>query len=743
MPMNEPGALPYNPTTTGQSMAPYSGSGMLALGNQLFSSYKRYQADRRWKEQVWLRNLRQFRGIYDNDVIIPKNRSRAYPRLTRAKVVTAVAKLMEMLFPTSDKNWALEPSKNPQIGQDVLNEAIQTVGQLLQQPNADEVLTKAIYDVLAKRTSNMTDLITSQLQNEYVTLVRQVVKSAVTYGTGVLHGPFVRQQTITRPMRNPQTGMYELVPVQQYMPEFQFISIWDFYPDLSANTWDQCDGFFFRRIMNRQGLRQLADRPDFFGDQIKAYLADHPNGNYEPTYFENEIKAMGSQKMPSGSNDKFEVMSYWGIVSGHTLANTGIPAFADMESEVAECNLWLIDNTVIKASLNPYKTKLRPVHIFTYEDDDSSLLGDGIPSIMEDSQRSICAATRMMLDNASATAGPMVEVNIDLLSDPEDGDDDSLHPFKVIRREGTGSNASVPATRSIEVNHHVPTLLQIIEQMKGFADEETSVQLANINSSSINSEAMRTTVGMSMLFGASNTHLRNVVRNFDAFTTGIIRSMVDWNEQFNSSPNITGDHEVVARGSTALIARELQTQALDSLASSLTDDDKLYLNTKRLLIHRLKMHNLPVEDLLNTDANIQSAQDQQAQQAQQQLDLGRQKTLAEVKNLMAAAYANIAKGDAQQIEMATNVFQTIFAQLGALDANGQQGGVSGGDSADSSGQGNSGTQGLSGLPSIPSGNATGSLGAALAGLPGYSGGGAAVPSTVPSARSSRAAPTPA
>ena len=728
-------ALPQQDMTEGMNT-----NGMLALGNMLHSTYKRYQADRRWKEQVWLKNLRQFRGVYDNDVIIPKNRSRAYPRVTRAKVVTAVAKLMEMLFPTSDKNWALKPSENPQIDQDILNDAVQKLDPQLQGDDADEELTKLIYEVLDQRTKNMSGLIESQLREKYVWLVRQVIKSATMYGTGVLHGPFVKANAIQRPTRNLMTGQYELTTVQQYEPNFQFIPIWDFYPDLSAMSWDDCDGYFFRRVMNRAGLRKLADRPDFMGSQIKQYLVDHQNGNYEPTYFENEIKSLGSQKMPSGSNDKFEIMSYWGIVSGHMLKNTGMSQFADMAGEVAECNLWLIDNTVIKVTLNNYLTKLRPVHIFTYEEDDSSLLGDGIPSIMEDSQRSICAATRMMLDNSSATAGPMAEVNIDLLTDPGDSHDDALHAFKVFEREGTGAVAGIPAVRNITIDNHVPTLLEVIKQMKDFADEETSVQLANINSDSINSEAMRTTVGMSMLFGNSNTHLRDVVRNFDSFTASVIESMVQWNMQFNNSPTIMGDHDVVVRGSSALVARELQTQALDALAVGLKDDEKIYINTRNLLSERIRMHNLPLESIMNSEENIRAAQQQQQQQAQEQLDMSRQKTVAEVKQLLANAYASIAKGDTVQVQTAMQSFETIMTQLGMLNADDNQGSVQGNSDQNSGGEGQqSAMGGLPGVSAVSAGQVGGNFGD-VAGLPGFSALGGAVPNGVQSAISYRTAP---
>ena len=52
--------------------------------NALFGTYKN---DRRVIEEQWLRNLRQFRGIYDPEIEgrIGADQSKAYPKVTRTK----------------------------------------------------------------------------------------------------------------------------------------------------------------------------------------------------------------------------------------------------------------------------------------------------------------------------------------------------------------------------------------------------------------------------------------------------------------------------------------------------------------------------------------------------------------------------------------------------------------------------------------------------------------------------------
>src|SRR5258706_15953964 len=92
---------------------------MNKLGTNLFSKFGLYQKDRRETEMQWLRNLRQFRGIYDPEIErrIPPDQSKAYPKITRTKVVGTVARLMEMLFPQTEKNWGAISSPLPDLSE--------------------------------------------------------------------------------------------------------------------------------------------------------------------------------------------------------------------------------------------------------------------------------------------------------------------------------------------------------------------------------------------------------------------------------------------------------------------------------------------------------------------------------------------------------------------------------------------------------------------------------------------------
>ena len=107
-----------NPTDFDQPETPESLSD--ALGTKIRGIFATAERERRDYEDQWLCDLRQFKGIYDDEVLkaISNGRSKAFIRLTRAKVKAMDARLMDIQFPAgSQKNYRLEATPVPTIDQ--------------------------------------------------------------------------------------------------------------------------------------------------------------------------------------------------------------------------------------------------------------------------------------------------------------------------------------------------------------------------------------------------------------------------------------------------------------------------------------------------------------------------------------------------------------------------------------------------------------------------------------------------
>jgi hypothetical protein len=143
----------------------------------------------------------------------------------------------------------------------------------------------------------------------------------------------------------------------------------------------------------------------------------------------------------------------------------------------------------------------------------------------------------------------------------------------------------------------------------------------------------------------------------------VFSALVAWNKKYDANPDRDGDHNIIARGSTSLIAKEVLASSLAEFKASLTPDELPHIKVRELLKERAKANDIPVDDLMEDEeaANetIQrNAQQQQATQ-QAQMDL----VAAQVKEVLTQALANEAKASADQASVGTTVLQTLIAAI--------------------------------------------------------------------------------
>lgn len=622
--------------------APSTGTaeGKASLGKWLSEQYSQYKSDRRPAEQQWMLNLNQFLGKYDPSLAknMDENTSRAYPKITRTKCISMKARLMALLFPAGEKNWGIEASSVPTLEPDLLISMLNAwrAEHPQQQPtqaDLDLMVQKAAQDS-ADRLERVID---DQLKDvdpygacDYETLVGRVVHSGVLYGPGVVKGPMTIIETTSR-YEFDAAGVPQLVTQDTYRPYLEFVSCWDYYPDMSASTFDQMQGEFQRHVYSKHQARLLADRSDFDGDTINRYIDTHPEGNYTKSSFEGELEALGGQNansVPKGA--KYEFIEYWGSNSADTLRGAGLDLPADVKGDV-RFMAWAIDNVIVKLAINPFPEGTNIYHRFIFEEDEVNLLGSGLPPIMRDSQLAVASFARMLIDNASVVCGPNVEVNLELLSPTQT--DYSIKPRKAWLKEGASNGER--AVQSVSFDSHIPELTAAMQVFREFADTETFINpLTGGDIEGVPGEAMRTTGGASMVYGNAALPFRDIVRNFDRFTVSVIDSLSQWNRIFHvDRDQITGDTRPVPRGATSLMAKEVRAFALDQLAATLSPEERIYINEQELLKQRLSVRDLPLAQLMAPEDEVRRRQEANAQQAQNQAQQATAMFEAQLRNI--------------------------------------------------------------------------------------------------------------
>lgn len=586
--------------------------------------FDRSDSARRVIEDKWLEDLRQYKGSYSDEILrkMHPHRSKAFVRMTRTKVKTVDSRLSDLLFPANgDRNWDISPTPIPEFSSKKTEMLLQMYREESGEDVSPDQFQLLLIDEARKQARKMAKTIDDQLSElRYREIMRNVVHSGNLYGTGILKGPLVaitENRQYYKSKRKDGKEKWLLEEQDTITPFIEYVRVWDVYPDMESDDLSSCRYVIQRRKMDKHDVVSLAKRSDFAQEVISDYLEEHPDGDYQKKNFEVELSSLGdvldSGTSAESKGKKYEILEFWGYVDAQDLIEAGVDIPEDKKSLIElSANVWILGDKIIKATLSPLDGIKWPYFFYYYDKDETSIFGEGIPSIMRDVQELINSAFRAMLDNAAISAGPQVEVNMDLMSEDEDIRD--FYPFKVWVRGGVGQDASSPAIRMLDFPSYTGEFERMIEMFRNYGDEVTSIPRYMWGEAS--GSAARTASGLSMLMGSANVTIKDQVKNFDdGITKPFITAMYYWNMQFSSDEDIKGDYSVIAQGTSSLMAKEVRSQSLISFAQmTATPQDAAIVKRPALIRAIAEALDLDEDNLVMSDKEIQVQQQQQQQE---------------------------------------------------------------------------------------------------------------------------------
>jgi len=613
----------------------------------LKSYFQEVKSERQTKELEWLSNLRQYKGKYDPDILSKIREyggSEVFPRYTRSKVNPLVSKINQVFFPLTDKSWSIEVDRTQPIPTIIMNK----VNQELQQYNPEELtknkVKKIIQNILQEYKSNVEYEISEQIKEmKFEEKFKQANYSAILYGTGVLKGILTKEKT----MYDLELNGNEVVQIQKKvnMPYIEYIPIWDIYPDMSTYDPDKISYVFQTHKMSKKELIELSDEEGFDKKTILRYIETHPDGDYQKFNYEVQLEILSSEESkPKSVKNKYLVLEYWGFIDGRLLDKD---KYDPSKSYMA--SIWLLGDKIISFDTFPIDTPNNLYHFYYYEKDDSSIFGEGLPSILKGTQLTIGATARMIIDNATSVVGDQLEVNVDLLIGGQDIS--RQYPRKIWYREGRGQEAQYPAIRSISANSHISEYATIISLFKQFGDEESNLP-AFIWGNSDQLPANTTATGMNQLSSNTNMSIADIVRGYEKENVKILTQLIDWNRD-NSDINSEeySIHYIVSGfGYESQVYKENMLQALSQFNNSIRPEDEIYINKLALYKHELKLLGIPFNDIIfsekEVEENIARQQDPEA------IQLAKEKEAADIEYTKSKATHMLAKSK-ETLEKAT------------------------------------------------------------------------------------------
>ncbi|MEQ1888640.1 MAG: hypothetical protein ABL951_05600 [Alphaproteobacteria bacterium] len=568
-------------------------------------------------EKRWLDNLKEYHGVYDETiktVLAQSERSGLLVNITRPKTISWESRLSDMLFPTDDENWDIQPTPVPTL---VGSTALTPVGESL----------PVIQDA-AKRAAAMKMLIDDQLREcNYKVTARQVIHDACKMGTGIMKGPVLTgrkrhswAEAVETGEDGRETKSWGLKASDDPAPQFVRVDPWSFFPDMSARRPEDCEFWFERHLMNRKQLREFSNMAGVLQDEVRELIRSEPVEPL-PDYYTNLRQITNGQG--ATTEDRYVVWEYRGPIERQKMLDICIchddegmrDIIEDDPMDIIQGVLWFCQGRILNFGIHVLDGGESLYSVYNFEKDETCMFGHGVPDLVRNAQSAISSAWRMILDNAALSVGPQVVVNRDSIN-PADGLWD-IRPHKVWNRTSNILDNS-PAFETYNIPSGQAELANIVRMAQEFADDETQLPMVaqgEPGSRTAGGPAANTVGGLSMLMNSVNVVFRRAVKNFDDdMTTPSIRRMYDWNMQFSKDETVKGDYNIDARGSSVLLVREVQSQNLMALALQFGSHPIFGPMTKHADLYRklVQANMIKADEVVKTDDEIRAEQEQQA-----------------------------------------------------------------------------------------------------------------------------------
>lgn len=567
--------------------APIEESELSGLIGWIEGRYNRSKTSRESDESRWLTAYRNYRGLYGPDVqFTEKEKSQAFIKITKTKVLAAYAQIVDVLFAGSKFPIGVEPSRKPlgvagsvhfdpkEITPEKVNEATGGAVQLpksgtvsrpelLKQvgPFADQLErvedklkegpgvtpTSLTFEPAKKAADKMEATIHDQLDESQANKhLRSTAFEMSLFGTGIIKGPFA----LNKEYPNwDEEGEYD--PVFRTIPKVESVSIWNFYPDPDARNMSETEYVIERHRLNRSQMRALKKRPFFRDEAIEEAIDFGPN--YTPQYWEDALEDSDM----STDVDRYEVLEYWGVIDAEIAEEADLELPDEVsEDDQVQINAWVCNNQVLRLVINPFTPSRIPYSAVPYEMNPYSFFGIGLAENMEDTQEIMNGFMRLAVDNAALSSNLLIEIDETNLVP---GQDLSVYPGKIFRRQAGAPGQAIFGTKFPNVTGEC---IQVFDKARQLADEATGMPSFAHGSTGVMGVG-RTASGMSMLMGAAAQNIKAVVRNIDDYLLSPLgRALFAFNMQFNFDKDIKGDLDVVARGTESLMRNEIRSQRL-------------------------------------------------------------------------------------------------------------------------------------------------------------------------------------
>lgn len=608
-------------------------------------------------------------GITSGQPVQVGTRSTIVLNITRPYVDAAAARVSDMLLPTDDTPWGIKPTPVPSMALPAPAEpvapamppdgmpAMPTMGAAPGMPPGAPVGAPPVaMDPLAQAmkaaadeqeaAKKATEAATKEIEDWLVQCqwhaeVRKMIEDTARLGTGVLKGPV---PAVKRRKAISMQGGVAVVSIEKaIVPESRAVDPWNLYPDPACGESIHDGSYTWERdTITRKGLRDLKEVGGYLTDQIDKVLEEGPQSA------ESEGAGYAKPMASTSDSDVFDIWYFYGTAEREDLEAAevkGLPEDGDVSANVI---ITMVNCRVIKAAINPLDSGEFPYDVMVWQRRPGVPYGTGVAMQINVPQRMLTGGVRNMMDNAGLSAGPQIVARKGALV-PANG------RWEVTPRKlwFVNEEADVTGVQAAFAAINIPTmqaeLIAIIQFALKMAEDVTGLPAMMQGQ---NTQAPDTVGGMQMLQNNAGTVLRRIARLFDdRVTEPHIRRYYEWLMVHGENDAAKGDFQIDARGSTALVERDMQNQQIMQMGS-LVSNPAFGLDPEKWLAEMLKSQRLDPKRF-QMDEEKKAAMAQQPPPVAPQVEAAKIRAEADLQKVQIVAQKDvqIAQMEASQSQM--------------------------------------------------------------------------------------------
>ena len=528
-------------------------------------------------------------------------RSTVFPNITRPYVDAAAARISDMLLPTDDKSFSLDNTPIPDLVSLADGELPPDIrNQLGSVPGASEADVQKMHAVVVEQAKKILDEAKDKakqaekriedwhVEGQWHAEVRKVIEDSSRCGSGVLKGPVpikrkkmalvdvakgeqAQPNLLLRIVESVKKAMgldstmpasKQLVMQEEISPTSRRIDFWNLFPDPACGESIHNGSHIFERddITEKQ-VKDLLDSPHYIRSQLELVLKEGPMKAVAPSKQEPDKHLEGRE-----GDKRFEIWYYYGALDKDDMEAAGCHCDEEIGPTV-HAMLEMINTRVVKATFNPIETGDFPYDIMPWQRKSGLPWGNGIARQGRTAQRITTAAARTMMDNAGLSSGVQIVLKQGMIT-PADGKWEITGRKVWYAAEDSDLDDVRKAMTFFEIPSRQAELMEIIQFGLKLMEDSTGLPMLLQGQMG---QAPDTVGGMTMLANNASAVLRRLARTFDdCITEPHIRRYYAWLLAYGKDEE-KGDFVIDARGSSALVERDLQAQEIVQMAAIVTN----------------------------------------------------------------------------------------------------------------------------------------------------------------------------